>query len=224
MHTDEQRLRIGQRCRHRQLAFGKFTGSIFQINLIEHTVTIVLGQCGPVLQTIGPALVCEATQVSLSRNLVSTQSTTLLPYLLPFIKALLAQHPSEHESHVSDVVDNGEATIELLFAAERVVHLIRPDHPLVLADGNNINTLARLQRECPIVFGHTRDDMIAAKPPAFAHAAVFHPDVLVLGSELHAFHGILLEDGRMGLTTMMKNLPLVVDKVLYGECRRDDLT
>ena len=28
----------------------------------------------------------------------------------------------------------------------------------------------------------------------------------------------------MGLTTMMKNLPLVVDKVLYGECRRDDLT
>ena len=28
----------------------------------------------------------------------------------------------------------------------------------------------------------------------------------------------------MGLTTMMKYLPLVVDKVLYGERRRDDLT
>ena len=44
VHTDEQRLSIGQRCRHWQLAFGKLAGSIFQINLIEHAVAIVLAR------------------------------------------------------------------------------------------------------------------------------------------------------------------------------------
>ena len=59
------------------------------------------------------ALAYETTQIGFVANLVGTYTACGSPKMSAFIEIRLGEHPSQHNAHVVDVVDNGEQTCNL---------------------------------------------------------------------------------------------------------------
>ncbi len=90
---------------------------------------------------------------------------------------------------------------------------------LCLTNRDDINTLAWLQSQLPVIVGHTCNNMIVGELPVFADMTVFYPDIRILLCECNVHHGILHKDRRMGFPVVVHDLPLVVLQILYPHRR-----
>ena len=98
--------------------------------------------------------------------------------------------------------------------------MVAADAVFRLTDGDNVYTLAGLERHRPVVVGHTRHDMVAGQRPVRADAAVLYPDVLVVLGEAAVRQRILRKNAGMWLAVVVHDVTLVVDDVLDGNGRR----
>ena len=97
----------------------------------------------------------------------------------------------------------------LFLTVEAVVDAIAAHHYLLFPNGHHIDALAGLQRQVPVVTGHTRNDVIVAQLPMLADITVLHPDIRVLLGEGNARDSILDEDAGMGLAVVVHDIALV---------------
>ena len=122
------------------------------------------------------ALAYETTQIGFVANLVGTHTASGCPYMSALVNISFGEHPSQHNAHVVDVVDNredacclkvvaalnscdvdamlvsprSEAVAEEFYigkrSAEGIVESVWAYSPLVGTYGHNIDTLARCER------------------------------------------------------------------------------
>ena len=111
----------------------------------------------------------------------------------------------------------------LLRAVEAVVDVIEADGIAVVANGDDVDTLAWSEADGPVVAWHARDDVVVGERPAGSDVAILNPDVRILVGERHFGDSILNEDGGMGLAVVMHDLSLVADHILQGDHRGDHL-
>ena len=105
-------------------------------------------------------------------------------------------------------------------AVNRLVDTIAAHLVVVVADGSDVDALAGVQTNVPVVAGHARDDVVAGQMPGGRHVGVLNPDIRILLGEFRLADGILYEDAGMGFAVQVHYLALVADKILYSECRR----
>ena len=93
---------IGKGLWQRKLMERILTGSIFQIELIEHTTFVVLCQNIPIGNTEGFTLGSETTQVGVCRNLVSRELAGFHPSVLTFLQGRFGHHPAHQKAQFID--------------------------------------------------------------------------------------------------------------------------
>ena len=106
-------------------------------------------------------------------------------------------------------------------ATKLVVKSVGTHHECLFAHGHHIDTLPRQQVDVPRILRHARDDILMRQRPCGRHAAVFNPQVAVVGSDAHLGVGILHKHGGMWFQRVVHDFALVVDQILYGHCRRE---
>ena len=82
---------------------------------------------------------------------------------------------------------DGELLSLLLSPCKAVVDMIAAKGILCLTNRDDINTLAWLQSQLPVIVGHTCNNMIVGELPVFADMTVFYPDIRILLCECKAF-------------------------------------
>ena len=121
-------------------------------------------------------------------------------------------------------LQHGELLTLLLGTVEAVIDVVATHGVVVpLPYRHDVDALPRGKGHLPVVLRHARHDVVAAEPPPRTNAAVLHPDVAVLLTKSDAEHGILHEDGGMGLAVVVHDAALVGDDVLQLGHRRDHL-
>ncbi len=105
-------------------------------------------------------------------------------------------------------------------APELIIIPIGTHGILVAAYGNDVDTLARSQTDCPVIAGHTRNDVVMGDSPATGHMAVFYPQVAVVLINFDFHLRVLQEHRGVWLERVVHYFALVVYPVLDGQHRR----
>ena len=190
----------------------KLARGIVEVELIEHAVLPVGSQGRPVGRPESLSLPEKTHQIGLSRNLLGTE-----PSRGPDGRIMGKPRPQ------LIIAEHRELLALLLGPIETVVDVIGTHGIMHVADGHDVQTAARLERDSPVVAGHARHDVVVRERPVGADVAVFNPDVRVMRVKVNLGDGILNKNRRMGFAIMVHNLPLIADDILQREGRRNHL-
>ena len=111
----------------------------------------------------------------------------------------------------------------LLGTGKLVVDTIAAHTILGLTNRYDVDALARLQRDLPVVLRYTCHDVVARQGPALSDMAVLYPYIPILFGEAAVGLGILCENRGMRLAVVVHDVPLVVHDILNGHRRRNHL-
>ena len=84
-----------------------------QVALIEHAMLPVACNHRQIVGAVESALTYETAQIGFVANFVGTHTASVSPQVFALIEIMLGEHPSQHNAHIVDIVDNGEQACSL---------------------------------------------------------------------------------------------------------------
>ena len=109
---------VGQGFGQRQAVQGILGGGIFQIELVEDTLFIVLGQSRPVGHAESVALGREASEVGVSRDFIGRHLAATHPGFLAFGERRFGHHPAQQQAQLVERAGYGEDASRLKVVRE----------------------------------------------------------------------------------------------------------